>query len=254
MRPVLDHLFATLAQADILGSLLRPSEAIDAAIADALRPKQLGMFEQTINNTDSTDSTSGAIRGFDTAALKQMVLERLATAFHDETHSSDPADALFGREAERGVRLIQRLDRQYAVVVTNPPYMGSKNMPDLLKKYVEQQYKAGKRDLYAAFILRCLDLCLSNGRVAMVTQQSWMFLRSFADLRAGEAGLLRVSSIEALAHLGEYSFEDASAAGAFATMFVLANAAPHPTHRIAAFRLVGIKYPAEKARMLREAV
>ena len=193
LRPLLERIFASLGQAELLGSLLRPGAEIDAAIAEALRPRQTGLFDGTTDSTDSTDSEQiGAsdirairvIRGSDPAALKQLVLNQVAQSFHDEATSPDPADALFGREAERGVRLLQLLDRKYAVVVTNPPYMGSKNMPDTLKKYVEAHYKPGKRDLYAAFILRCLSLCLSSGRVAMVTQQSWMFLRSFADLRA----------------------------------------------------------------------
>ncbi len=52
------------------------------------------------------------------------------------------------------------------MVCTNPPYMGSKNMDATLKRYVEQHYKPGKRDVYAAFIMRCLELCQHAGRVA----------------------------------------------------------------------------------------
>jgi hypothetical protein len=62
--------------------------------------------------------------------------------------------------------------------------MGSGNIDAPLKRYIEQHYKPGKRDIYAAFILRCLELCCLDGRVAMITQQSWMFLRSFAEARA----------------------------------------------------------------------
>ena len=64
--------------------------------------------------------------------------------------------------------------------------MGSKNMGAILKSFVERTYPAGKRDLYAAFIQRCRELAGPAGRVAMVTQQSWMFLRSFAGLRLAE--------------------------------------------------------------------
>ncbi len=193
-------------------------------------------------------------------------MNQVAQSFHDEAASTDPADALFGREAERGVRLLQILDRKYAVVVTNPPYMGSKNMPDLLKRYVEQHYRPGKRDLYAAFILRCLELCLPGGRVAMVTQQNWMFLRSFAELRAvpderlAEAqkqqeftGLLRETSIEGVAHLGPNAFEEISGEVMQSVLFTLSNALPSATHRLTAFRLIGLKSAAEKAKLLREA-
>ena len=89
-----------------------------------------------------------------------MLLDRVADSFKAEAGNTDDVSAaLFGREAEQGVRLLQLLDRQYAVVVTNPPYMGSKNMDTPLRKYVEKYYPSGKRDLYAAFILRCIELC-----------------------------------------------------------------------------------------------
>ena len=98
--------------------------------------------------------------------------------------------------------------------------MGSKNMDTMLKKYVEKYYLSGKRDLYTAFILRCIELCLPGGRVAMVTMQGWMSLRSFVELRAvpdeklletkkGDfIGILRETSIEGLVHLGRYAFSE----------------------------------------------
>src|SRR5205807_1155737 len=146
---------------------------------------------------------------------RQMLLDRVADSFKSEAGNTDDVSAaLFGWEAEQGVRLLQLLDHRYAVVVTNPPYMGNKNMDAPLRKYVEKYYPSGRRDLYTTFILRCLELCSSDGRVAMVTMQGWMFLRSFVDLRAipeeklkaGKdsefIGLLRKTSIEGLVHLG----------------------------------------------------
>lgn len=136
----------------------------------------------------------------------------------------------------------------------------------MLKKYVERHYAPGKRDLYAAFILRCRQLALPGGRVAMVTQQSWMFLRSFADLRAvGEdmlekvgagtfRGLLRDATVETLVHLGENAFDDPDAAGAFVAVFTLTHTPPAPGRRLTAFRLVGPKSAEEKALLLQRAL
>ncbi|MCG8347004.1 MAG: BREX-1 system adenine-specific DNA-methyltransferase PglX [Chloroflexales bacterium] len=275
MKPLLEGVFAALEQADILGSLLRPAEHIDAAIKALQQPHTIEM------DFDADDAalrrTITALAHSDPAELKRILLDRVAQSFHAEAGNADDVAAqLFGREAEGGVRLLQLLDRKYAVVATNPPYMGSGNMDTPLKRYIEQHYKPGKRDIYAAFILRCLELCRApldlhtiegtGGRVAMITQQSWMFLRSFAELRAvpeekladarkkGQVlGLLRESTIEALAHLGPNSFEEISGEVVQNVMFVLANAAPHPEHRMTALRLVGLKSGAEKARVLREA-
>ncbi|KPV54579.1 hypothetical protein SE17_02860, partial [Kouleothrix aurantiaca] len=259
LRPVLERIFETLSQAEILGSLLRPAAEIDAAIAKVQAPRQNSMFD----GSNSAEST--ALISHDPTELKRLVLDRIAAAFRAEAASADPADALFGREAERGVRLLQLLDRKYAVVVTNPPYMGSGNMPAVLKKYVEKHYKSGKRDLYAAFILRCLDLCLQGGHVAMVTQQSWMFLSSYAELRAVPderladvrrkrefTGLLRETSFQAVAHLGANAFEEVAGEVVQVALFIFRNSAASEAHSFLATRLIGLKSSNEKAQQLTE--
>ena len=183
LKPLLEGIFSSLEQADILGSLIRPKEYLDHAIAELQRPHTIRMDFDPEEAEIRRTITEMANR--DPLGLRQMLLDRVADSFNAEAGNTDDVSAaLFGREAEQGVRLLQLLDSRYAVVVTNPPYMGSKNMDTPLKKYVEKYYPSGKRDLYAAFILRCFELCRLNGRVAMVTMQSWMFLRSFAELRA----------------------------------------------------------------------
>lgn len=262
LKPLLEGIFAGLEQADILGSLLRPKEYLDSAIAELQRPHTMRLDFDPSEAELRRTITEMANR--DPAGLRQMLLDRIADTFKAEAGNADDVSAaLFGREAERGVRLLQLLDRQYAVVVTNPPYMGSKNMDTLLKKYVEKYYSLGKRDLYAAFILRCLELCRPDGRVAMVTMQSWMFLRSFAELRAipeeklrdiGKpgtfTGLLRETSIVALAHLGPNAFEEISGEVVQSAMMILTNRRLSSEHRMVAFRLVGLRNPQEKSASL----
>lgn len=265
-RPILAGVFAALAQAPILGSLLKPEEHLEAAIQE-FRSQRAGGQTGLLAEDAGANRLLAELARHDPEELKKLLLERIARSFAQEARQSDVAAQLLGREAGEGVHLLQLLARRYAVVATNPPYMGSKNMDTPLKKYVESHYKPGKRDLYAAFILRSLQLARSGGRVAMITQQSWMFLKSFVDLRAlaeeklaqarqkGEfTGLLRETAIESLAHLGEHAFEESAAAGAFAAMFTLARCAPAAEHRLVAFRLTGYKSAGEKEAMLREAL
>lgn len=263
-KPLLEGVFAALEQADILGSLLRPAEHLDAAMAALQKPRTLPLAMSA--GDDELQRTIVELGKRDPAQLKRQLLERIGRSFALEARETDDVAAcLFGREAAQGVRLLQLLDRQYAIVATNPPYIGSKNMDTALKRYVEQHYTAGKRDLYAAFILRCLELCISFGRIAMVTQHGWMLQDSFSELRARSRdkspaergleefeGLLYATTIESLAHLGEFAFEDKDAAGAFVVMFALNNHAPKSEHRFTAMRLVGLKSPALKAAFLRE--
>jgi hypothetical protein len=67
-------------------------------------------------------------------------------------------------------------------------------------------------------------------------------------------GILRHSTIEVLAHLGEHAFDDPAAAGSFVAAFVIATAAPSGDHRLTAFRLVGPKSPKEKNALLLGAI
>lgn len=87
---------------------------------------------------------------------------------------------------ERGNQVLTQtayLARQYAAVVANPPYMGSGNMGDLLKKFVNHNYKDGKADLFAAFILRCFRFVPSHGRLGFMSPYVWMFISSYERLR-----------------------------------------------------------------------
>lgn len=75
------------------------------------------------------------------------------------------------------------LSCRYHVTVTNPPYLGGKNMNSRLKVFAEDNYPLSKSDLFAMFIERCSKMCVRNGYVSMVTMQSWMFLSSYEELR-----------------------------------------------------------------------
>lgn len=220
LEPLLKGVFAALERADILGSLLRPREHLQAAITELRKPHNLRLG--TVEEQD-LQAAIETVAHTDPAHLEEMLLDRVAAGFAAEVRDSgDVAASLFGRAVERGVRLLQLLDQQYAVVVTNPPYMGSASMDKPLRDYVEHYYASGKRDLSAAFILRCVQLCMPYGRVSMVPPQTWMFQKSFAALRAvpidqvskviengGFTGLLRETKFEAIAQLARHAFAEA---------------------------------------------
>ncbi len=90
------------------------------------------------------------------------------------------------------------LSPNYHVVVTNPPYMGSKGMNSELKAFAADTFPDSKSDLFAMFIERGLNLVKPNGYSAMVTMQSWMFLSSYEALRKK---LLETYTIECLCHM-----------------------------------------------------
>ena len=98
------------------------------------------------------------------------------------------ADVHFYRDAVMNtllpfVRQAQLLAQVYDVVVTNPPYMGSRNMNADLAAILKEEYPDSKSDLFAAFMERGFAMTKTHGFTCMVTMQSWMFLSSYEKMR-----------------------------------------------------------------------
>ena len=91
--------------------------------------------------------------------------------------------SLFAERQREVQKLYQLLGQRYDVVVTNPPYISSSRMEGTLKQYVEKTYPETKSDLFATFILRCLELCNDDGLTGYMTPFNWMFISSFQELR-----------------------------------------------------------------------
>jgi hypothetical protein len=104
-----------------------------------------------------------------------------------DEHEADALEvdetSLFGERQEALKKLYQLLGQRYDCVVTNPPYISSSRMEGSLKQYVEATYPETKSDLFATFILRCLELCNENGLTGYMTPFVWMFISSYEKLR-----------------------------------------------------------------------
>lgn len=121
-------------------------------------------------------------------------------------------------------QLATLLSQQYDVVVTNPPYMGRKILPNLLTEYLNVHYPYGKSELYTAFIERGLSFLKPGGYLGMITLHTWMFIKSFATLRKM---ILTDYQIRSLLHLGKGTFENLNAYNALACAFIVENRKPY---------------------------
>ena len=168
--------------------------------------------------------------------------------------AKDMAGNLFLAETHQRVlsvlRMAEALSSRYAVVVANPPYMGSKGMNGRLNAWAKETYPNSKSDMFAMFIERNLDLAVKGGAVAMITMQSWMFLSSFEALRSR---ILNQHTILSMAHLGARAFDSIGGEVVSTTAFVLENA-HKPDYRGAYLRLVDGNSEAEKMEMMAKAI
>ncbi len=122
-----------------------------------------------------------------------------------------------------GIRCLEHLlaqakvmSEKYDVMITNPPYLGISKMEKEPKDYLIKNYPNSKSDMFAMFMEA--PYVKSNGFIAMVNPDSWMFLVSFELLRKK---IIKEQSIVNMIHLGMGAFD----ATVQTTSFVIRNAA-----------------------------
>lgn len=99
------------------------------------------------------------------------------------------------------IRQAEVLAGKFTIVATNPPYMSKYD--GLLKTYINTYYPDSKSDLAVVFIERGNDLTEENGKCAILSIESWMFLPSSTKFREK---LFEKHGIYSMLHLGNGVF------------------------------------------------
>lgn len=179
----------------------------------ALRPTDLTELKRVFEHATTFGSLIQVSEGL---ATKLAALMQLSEATSEDLFVSDALGHMGAL-----VRQAAMLTAQYDAVVANPPYMGGKGMNPLVKSFAKDHFPDAKSDLFGCFIERGCTLAKRDGRIAMVTMQSWMFLSSFEKMRQR---LLTETTICAMAQIGYNSFPSMNSKIAQATVFAIANA------------------------------
>lgn len=111
----------------------------------------------------------------DLSALKNAVIEE----FPNEQNLSR-------QQLMSLIKAHQLLSSKYNVVVTNPPYIASGRMNEILKSYVSTNFPDAKQDLYTAFIERCAyftNTIIQLSYFGLMTPQNWLFTQHFSSFR-----------------------------------------------------------------------
>ncbi len=174
-----DTVIGALEGADHLGSLLKIDATVDEALRELagrlgpMKPTQIDAFTGVPAEERLTMSADAA---------KERLLSRLEGFLARHTAGDDLGLRLRGEQLAAGVRFLRLMkEGAYDLVVANPPYQGTAKMADA--SYVQKHYPLGKADLYAAFLLRGLQLVREGGVSAMLTMRNWMFIKQYAGLR-----------------------------------------------------------------------
>lgn len=192
-----------------LGSLLRIEEQVDVVIARKRKAEKGSFWEHPQEAWE---------------LWKQDFLNTLKASVNRAAESFDVNRRMFGQEAIKGVQFLDLMMRRYDVVATNPPYMGTRNVTDEFSSQIKALYPRASADLYAAFIQKCCEVSAQNGFVAMIAQQSFLFLPTYKKLRAF---LLKEFEVRVLAHLGPHAFSEISGEKVNAAMFSFSRTRDH---------------------------
>lgn len=130
------------------------------------------------------------------AVPRQDESGQMALDIHGEQEASERIQQL--------IKIGKNLAQKYEVVITNPPYMGGSGFSFKLSDYAKKNYPDSKSDLFAIFIEKCINMSTANAYVSMITQEAWMTLSSYENLRRN----LMNYSVSSLLELGAHAFDE----------------------------------------------
>ena len=231
LRPALETVFEGLENAHELGSLLQLEEPVEKELrylqgkqAEAAQTMQQGELFAELAKPRQGELPLG-VGSYD--AWKAKTLAQLRAHFEAEAEAANLAQAFFGQSVGRGLAIFDILAQRYDVVAANPPYMGTKNMSQTGRLFLETNFQTAKSDLFGGFFLQGWKLLKPNGKLAYLTLHTWMFVESFTNWRAF---LLDRGSLELCAHLGTGTLKDLSNPNAQGFSMKKKKKNHHPQH------------------------
>ncbi|MCG3145054.1 MAG: hypothetical protein HONDAALG_02595 [Gammaproteobacteria bacterium] len=251
-RPIYNRILTALNErlryADQLGSLLRLDVEIRELVEqERKRYEREGRTPDLFGwSAEQFESEAGREEFWE---MIEVQINQALDLFAQQQAAEGRDQSFFVGETTKGLRLLEVLGNRYTVVLANPPYMTSRNMNAVMSEYLKDKFPAAKRDLYAAFIQRCAELLADEGRMGLITQQSFMFISSYEALRKW---LSERVAIETMAHTGPRAFAEVTGEKVNTTLYVLRREASEVNRNEAVgtyFRLV--KEPDAEAKQRR---
>lgn len=133
----------------------------------------------------------------DMFSFKRIAIEKLR---HQLANSSSNPYSL--SKVNDAMTFLDILTNKFDVAVANPPYTDSADFGKELKEFIDENYKKPLKfnsNLYTAFIKRCYELTTEDGKVGMIHPLTFMYIKTFEDVRKF---MLGNTHIDVLGELG----------------------------------------------------
>ena len=194
-------IWTDLAEAYKFGSLVRVEEQLNAITPDE--------DNHSLFSADRINSL------FDERNKMKTQLRNLVLNYGNQ--NNNPYTLLKMNEA---MTFLDVISNSFDVVVANPPYTDSGDFGLELKRFVDANYRQPLKfnnNLYASFIKRCCELAGDDGKVGMVNPPTFMYIKTFEDLRKFMLKETHISLFVEWGYLGIFS----SFARVDSAMFIL---------------------------------
>lgn len=172
-RKIISELWSDLQNAHKFGSLIRLEEKMSL--------RWFGTKEKTASNVITLFDTEN-VEDYET--FKSNFFTNLLQAITEYTTTK--GQNFLNTKTKDAITFLQLLTQQYDIATANPPYTNSSDFGEDLKKFVNDNYKKPQSfntNLYATFIKRCYELLDNKGRMALVHPPTFMYIKTFADVR-----------------------------------------------------------------------
>jgi len=202
---VIRALWERLKDAGQLGSLLRLEADVRAIVASerTAAERERSRLPGFQDEAGFADALTGEAAFWD--LLDVQIIQAFDAFARNRAERGDDA-SFFTGEAIKGLKVLDIMFNRYDVVVMNPPYIDNRDYNPGLKNFLDKAYPDTKRNLYSAFLERSLEFLADEGRLGIITPQTFMFISSFEKTRVL---LCHQTAIETLIQTGLNTFPDA---------------------------------------------
>lgn len=200
-RNIMRMIWGDLSNAYKFGSLVRVDETLDKILPN-----------------DDNHNLFAQEQMEDMFSFKQQFMNQLRQKVNELGELGSNAYTL--AKTNDAISFLEIISHKYDVVVANPPYTDSGDFGTELKKFIEENYKKPLKfnsNLYACFIKRCCELAEDDGKVGMVNPPTFMYIKTFEDLRKYMLTETHISLFVEWGYLGMFS----SFARVDSAMFIL---------------------------------
>ena len=172
-KDVMREIWSDLQFAHKFGSLIRVDEKMNGRLRQLEEDFQAGRMD-IFDHLEQASEENFVARYF--VKLQNAV----------KTYTQKKGQTFLSSKTQDAITFLELLTTKYDVACANPPYTDSSDFGPDLKAFIEGNYKKPygfHTNLYATFIKRCYDLIDSEGFVAMVHPPTFMYIKTFEDVR-----------------------------------------------------------------------